>query len=416
MLYVCFYFQQKPIKETPPTILKRKPMRSCSAAKSMTPTSATKHLRSFLNSKEISETPTKAKFVSATRELGKNKADAVMNDKTHLLITPQETSIAPVITVTPLKQQDAETEGKKSPKKTPEPVKHQNGLENSSTQHEMPEEENSNEKSRKRKREQNQNSNLNETDETCNVSKAGVNGTSDTIRVDDVDDQPLSSWINIPTVLSSDQSSNVVDNSAADVEETQAKGALTIEPFTKNLPFWKTYEMEKGYKTVPQNPHFSPLLEFKEDIREWSAVGMMVSFYGLLEEVKKLQLDVSSSKLGSLSTCFAELEKHGFDIATPQSRINKVLSLQVGRAKKVEERKCLEKRIEAEEIEMQKFEHEMVEVERKMLELKRRAEVAKEKKEAADKMIVEMKSSAETIDQEIANVELEFITSVLAPW
>ncbi|VYS47217.1 unnamed protein product [Arabidopsis thaliana] len=407
---------QKPIKETPPTILKRKPMRSCSAAKSMTPTSATKHLRSFLNSKEISETPTKAKFVSATRELGKNKADAVMNDKTHLLITPQETSIAPVITVTPLKQQDAETEGKKSPKKTPEPVKHQNGLENSSTQHEMPEEENSNEKSRKRKREQNQNSNLNETDETCNVSKAGVNGTSDTIRVDDVDDQPLSSWINIPTVLSSDQSSNVVDNSAADVEETQAKGALTIEPFTKNLPFWKTYEMEKGYKTVPQNPHFSPLLEFKEDIREWSAVGMMVSFYGLLEEVKKLQLDVSSSKLGSLSTCFAELEKHGFDIATPQSRINKVLSLQVGRAKKVEERKCLEKRIEAEEIEMQKFEHEMVEVERKMLELKRRAEVAKEKKEAADKMIVEMKSSAETIDQEIANVELEFITSVLAPW
>jgi hypothetical protein len=408
--------KQKPIKETPPTILKRKPMRSCSAAKSMTPTSATKHLRSFLNSKEISETPTKAKFVSATRELGKNKADAVMNDKTHLLITPQETSIAPVITVTPLKQQDAETEGKKSPKKTPEPVKHQNGLENSSTQHEMPEEENSNEKSRKRKREQNQNSNLNETDETCNVSKAGVNGTSDTIRVDDVDDQPLSSWINIPTVLSSDQSSNVVDNSAADVEETQAKGALTIEPFTKNLPFWKTYEMEKGYKTVPQNPHFSPLLEFKEDIREWSAVGMMVSFYGLLEEVKKLQLDVSSSKLGSLSTCFAELEKHGFDIATPQSRINKVLSLQVGRAKKVEERKCLEKRIEAEEIEMQKFEHEMVEVERKMLELKRRAEVAKEKKEAADKMIVEMKSSAETIDQEIANVELEFITSVLAPW
>lgn len=408
--------KQKPIKETPPTILKRKPMRSCSAAKSMTPTSATKHLRSFLNSKEISETPTKAKFVSATRELGKNKADALMNDKTHLLITPQETSIAPVITVTPLKQQDAETEGKKSPKKTPEPVKHQNGLENSSTQHEMPEEENSNEKSRKRKREQNQNSNLNETDETCNVSKAGVNGTSDTIRVDDVDDQPLSSWINIPTVLSSDQSSNVVDNSAADVEETQAKGALTIEPFTKNLPFWKTYEMEKGYKTVPQNPHFSPLLEFKEDIREWSAVGMMVSFYGLLEEVKKLQLDVSSSKLGSLSTCFAELEKHGFDIATPQSRINKVLSLQVGRAKKVEERKCLEKRIEAEEIEMQKFEHEMVEVERKMLELKRRAEVAKEKKEAADKMIVEMKSSAETIDQEIANVELEFITSVLAPW
>ncbi|KAG7592912.1 Agenet domain plant type [Arabidopsis thaliana x Arabidopsis arenosa] len=406
----------KPIKETPPNILKRKPMRSCSAAKPMTPNSATKNLRSSLNPDEISETLTKAKSVAATEELGKKKADAVMYDKTHLVITPQVTSIAPVITATPLKQLEAETEGNKSPKKTLEPMKNQNGLENSSTQHEMPEEENSNEKSRKRKREQNQNSDLNETDETCNGSKAGINGTSDNIRVDDVDDQPLSAWINIPTVLSSDQSSNVADNSAADVEETQAKGTLIIEPFTKNLPFWKTYETEKGYKTVPQNPHFSPLFEFKEDIREWSAVGMMVSFYGLLEEVKNLQLDVSSSKLSSLSSSFAELEKHGFDVATPQSRINKVLSLQVGRAKKVEERKCLEKRIEAEEIEMQKFEHEMVEVERKLLELKRQAEVAKEKKEAKNKMIVEMKSCAETIDQEIADVELEFITSVLAPW
>lgn len=36
-------------------------------------------------------------------------------------------------------------------------------------------------------------------DETCNGSKAGINGTSDNIRVDDVDDQPLSAWINIPT-------------------------------------------------------------------------------------------------------------------------------------------------------------------------------------------------------------------------
>lgn len=216
--------------------------------------------------------------------------------------------------------------------------------------------------------------------------------------------------------LSSDQIPNVVDNSAADVEEPQAKRTLMTLPFVKNLPFWKTFETEEVYKTVLQNPHFSPLVEVKEDIREWSAVGMMVSFYGLLQEVKDLRLDVSSSKLSSLSSSFAELEKHGFDIATPQSRIDKVFSLQDGRAKKVEERKCLEKKIEAKETERHKFEEEMVELERKILELKRQEAVAKEKKEAVDETIVEMKSCAETIDQEIADVELEFITSVLAPW
>jgi hypothetical protein len=222
----------------------------------------------------------------------------------------------------------------------------------------------------------------------------------------------------IYTDTSIDHSPIVVNNAAiaTDVEERQANDTLMILPFAKKSPFWKMYETQEVCKIAPQSPHFSPLFEAKEELREWTAVGMMVSFYGLLEEVKNLQLDVSPSTLGSLSCSFAELEKHGFDVAAPQSRINKMLSLQDERAKKAEERKGLEKKIEAGEIEGHTYEEEMAELELKILELKRQQVVAKEMKEATDKVTSGMKSYAEMINQEIEDLRLEFQSTASAPW
>lgn len=78
-------------------------------------------------------------------------------------------------------------------------------------------------------------------------------------------------------------------------------------PFAKTLPFWKTYE-SAGFERFPQRPHFTPLLKDKEDIRELSAVGMIVTFYGLLDEVKGLKRDDPMSKLKGLNVEFAKLK------------------------------------------------------------------------------------------------------------
>ncbi|KAL1216532.1 DUF724 domain-containing protein 1 [Cardamine amara subsp. amara] len=358
--------EQEPVKETP-----FKPMCSSSGVRLMkTPKRATKP---------------------------EENGETVTNSATGVTSIARE-SVSPV---TQLKQTGANTE------KTFETMRNQNGLGYVSPR----ENDNSEDGSRKRKREEKHNSGLNETDGICNGSEAEINDTGKNICNNGyVDDQPLS------MKLSSNQSPNVVDNSAADVEGTQPKDALMILPFAKKLPFWNTYETSEFYKTQPQNPHFSLLIEEKENIREWAAVGMTAAFYGLLDEVKDLQLNVSTSKLSSLSSYFAVLEKYGFNVETAQSRISKVLSLQDRRAKKAEQRKCLEKKIEAEKIERQKFEEEVAELDRKVLELNRQELVAKENKEAADKRIVEMKSYAKTIDQEIKDVELEFQTSASAPW
>ncbi|CAA7047156.1 unnamed protein product [Microthlaspi erraticum] len=250
---------------------------------------------------------------AVTGEVGKKRVDAVMIDKTPLvIITPQVTPIARG-SVSPV------TKGNKSS---------ENGLGNDSTPPKLPEVENSQDESRKRKRGEK----LNET-------------------------------------------------------------AL---PFEKNKsPYWKTLGSRKSI------PHFRPLLEAREDIREWAAVGMMVSYYGLLEQVRDLKPNDSTSTFDRLCVSFAELGKHGFDIAEPQSRIVKVLSLKDGLAKKAEERNKLEEAAR----EKRKAEEEMAELQREILELQRRGAIAQEEKKAAEKMMLEMKSNAETIEREIEEME-----------
>ncbi|XP_010506754.1 PREDICTED: DUF724 domain-containing protein 6-like isoform X2 [Camelina sativa] len=406
-------------RETPSNVIKAKPIRSCSGAKSVTPKRTTKHIRRSLNLEDNDETLTNAETGAATRELRTKRANDVTNDNTPRAITPQAKPIASVKpvapsrvrTATPLKPTEADTRGKTAPKKTPEPMSKRNGLKNA-TQQKMLEEKSIEDKGIKRKREEKQNADLGETDESCNGPIAEINDTSTICTDADVDDQPLAAWISSPTELPFDHSSAVVNNAAAatDVEETQGNNTLMSLPFAKKSPFWKAYE------TVPQIPHFGPLFEAKEDLREWAAVGMMVTFYGLLDEVNHLQPDVSSSTLSSLSCSFEDLEKYGFDISTPQSRINKMVSLQDERATKEEERKCLEKTIEAGELEVHKYEEEMVELECKILELKKQQVVTKEKKKAAEKRTIEMKAWRETIEQKIEDLKLELETTASAPW
>ncbi|KAF8101192.1 hypothetical protein N665_0209s0048 [Sinapis alba] len=273
------------------------------------------------------------------------------------------------------------------------------------------------EKSRKRKREQDQHLSLSEeADGNINASTAEINDTASKHMCHDgeVVDQPLSAWIgDSSTKLSSDQSLNTVNNygtAATCIEETPVRDTLMNLPFAKRTPYWKNCESTDGFKSVPQRPHFNPLLEAEDDLdhREWSAVGMMVTFYGLLEEVKGLKLDDSTSKLNYLRVSFAKLEKHGFEVEAPQAVINKALSLRDVLAKKEEEQKCFEENVKEEESVSLKLKEMRLELQRQISELERQDAVAKMKNEAAEKKIADMKAHTEMISQEIEDVKLEF--------
>ncbi|EOA20181.1 hypothetical protein CARUB_v10000478mg [Capsella rubella] len=190
--------------------------------------------------------------------------------------------------------------------------------------------------------------------------------------------------------------------SVACAEEDKAKDTTMVLPFEKKLPIWKTLESMEVFKTVPQSPHFSPLAESREDYREMSAVGMMLTFSGLLDEVKALQQEDPISSLLSLSDSFSKLEKHGFNVKAPQLRISKLLSLRDRQSKKTDELKSAEKAaVEKERV--------LVENERKIRELQRL-------NENTEKEIAESKSCAAKIVQQLDDVKLDIQTTASAPW
>ncbi|KAL0730779.1 hypothetical protein Bca4012_026873 [Brassica carinata] len=192
------------------------------------------------------------------------------------------------------------------------------------------------------------------------------------------------------------------DQNLSSVEETEAKDITMVLPFEKKLPIWKTGETMEVFKKFPQSPHFTPLLEIREDAREMSAVGMLLTFSGLLEEVKTLKLNNPISSLNSLRDSFAELEKHGFDVKVPTLRISKLLSLIDRQAKKMEELEVTEK-VTAEK------ESIKVENERKILKLQKL-------NEETEKEIAQSKSCEATIGQQLEDVKLQFHTTASAPW
>ncbi|CAN8268338.1 unnamed protein product [Cochlearia groenlandica] len=331
----------------------------------------------------------------ASGGLGKETDDVVMNNQTPPVITLQVTSLVEgslsTVTPTPVITETMELEPHK--RKSVSCINQY--------------------KSRKRKRDENHNTSL----EHSGMSKSPASyiilvnrnlGTSGNIRNDgDVVDQTISSWTgNISNELNYD------DEFVACV----GKNALVDLPFAKKSPYWEVCELTEEFKSVPQQPHFIPLLVEKDSIREWTAIGMMVTFYGLLEKVKNLKLHDSMIKLNELSLSFAKLEKNGFDVVAPQLRIDKVKSLKDMRAKKAEEMRCFENKIDEGEKESCMLEEEKANLKLKILELQRQEVVMKEKEDAVKKGIAEMKSSVNMIHKEIEDGEFEFQKTISAPW
>ncbi|CAA7028015.1 unnamed protein product [Microthlaspi erraticum] len=227
------------------------------------------------------------------------------------------------------------------------------------------------------------------------------------------------------TVLSSDRTLTVVNNSTANVEDTRK-----VLPFAKKSPIWKAYEAMDVFKTLPQNPHFSPLSETKEDFREGSALGMMATFSGLLENFKDLETDVTKSQLDTMKDSFTELEQHGFDVERPLLRIEKLLAFKDRQVSILKEREGFEKEMMVESSKKRKAEQEFSDIERKMLEVKQEIlklqwqeaalreekEVAKEEKDAAYKNICERESCGRELSAELEDVEFDFETILSAPW
>ncbi|KAL0724536.1 hypothetical protein Bca4012_039135 [Brassica carinata] len=197
------------------------------------------------------------------------------------------------------------------------------------------------------------------------------------------------------------------------LETPKAKETRMVLPFVKKSPCWKVFESMEIFKAVPQRPHFSPLLESEEEFREGEAIGATVNYIGLLEKVRDIQVHDSVSMINRIKECFLKLEKHGFDLTGPITRIHKLLSIKASQTRALEELQVAEKEIAEKDNKRRKLEDDIEQVSEKIVELQRQETLMKEEKVKNEKEIARMKYRLVSLDR---MVQWEFRATAKAPW
>nr|VDC99871.1 unnamed protein product [Brassica rapa] len=200
------------------------------------------------------------------------------------------------------------------------------------------------------------------------------------------------------------------------VETPHVKETTMVLPFVKKSPCWKVFESMEIFKAVPQRPHFSPLLECEEEFREGEAIGAMVNFTGLLEKVRDIQVHDSVSAINRIRDCFLKLEKHGFDVTAPRSRIHKILCIKECQTWALKEVQYAERMITEKGSKRRKLQDDIELVSKKIVELRRQEALLKEEKVTNEKEIARMKSHAVVLDRKVQSVEQDFMATVSPPW
>ncbi|KAJ6338626.1 hypothetical protein OIU76_008151 [Salix suchowensis] len=249
------------------------------------------------------------------------------------------------------------------------------------------------------------------------------------------DDQPLSTWFgNMQAPTSLEESRLSTGRIASGVSAAREKHGVEVEtstvdpksndtlvgnqsvPFVKKSLVWNTIESMGVFQIIPQKPHFHPLTECKEEYREGSAIGIMVTFASLFEKISTLKFDDCRSILESTLESLVDLEKHGFDITVPRCRLNELLSIKDGQGEVLNESKDAEAKIRVHTDEKRKLEEKINDIEKKITELQEELALTKEKMEAKGLDISKMQSHAAAINERIKNSRDHFVKVASAPW
>ncbi|KFK35413.1 hypothetical protein AALP_AA5G281400 [Arabis alpina] len=367
-----------------------------------------------------SETPLD-KTADLSEELGSKMADVVMNEDTPVISQPEiattkevHPSVVLGVAAASMKKSAAKTQGKTSPRKKLQAMKNQKGSTNDSAAEKAPEEPKSRENVNKRKRGQPRKFVSSEPKQKAGVSGNGSKAATTELADMADDDRPLASWIHGQFASRTPDPLSVVEKHV--VETPPVNDTTMVLPFAKKSPLWKVIESMEAFKSVPQRPHFSPLLECEEVSREGDAIGAMVTFTGLIEKLNKIQVHDPVSVINSINECFLKLEKHGFSVTEPLTRIGKLLSAKESQSQAMEELKVFERKISEADNKRRKCEEDIEDVVKMITELQRQEVLLKESKVTMDKEIARMQSHAVVLDQKVQNVEEEFQAIVAAPW
>ncbi|KAG9157069.1 hypothetical protein Leryth_009116 [Lithospermum erythrorhizon] len=170
-------------------------------------------------------------------------------------------------------------------------------------------------------------------------------------------------------------------------------------PFTKKSGMWKVIESMEVFKKVPQMPHFSPLNELKEKLREILAINMMMKYSYEVERISAGSPDDRTSIQDTLKSLKA-LESHGFNTNPLQVHLNKLLV-------KMAEEEELKGNLEEVESGIRKCQDEKTELERKVTDLDGQIKSLAKQIKLLQKQSRAEKSVKDWKDLQLANLEAQ---------
>ncbi|KAH9786896.1 DUF724 domain-containing protein 7 [Citrus sinensis] len=249
------------------------------------------------------------------------------------------------------------------------------------------------------------------------------------------DDQPLSTWIGGMHSSSVEElrlSSGRTVNGLNEAKEKQidvimkcseidAKGSSDavenpVLPFVKKSPIWTTIESFDAFQIMPQKPHFHPLSETKEEYREGSAVGIMVTYAGLFEKITMMQFDDSRSVFDRTLESLLDLERHGFDVTMLRGRVNELLSIRDGQGRLVDELKVAEKEMTERTKVKNELGKEIEEIKKKINELEEQLDSTKLRKQTQENEVARLQSNVEDIKKRVQMGRNDFEKVASASW
>lgn len=213
---------------------------------------------------------------------------------------------------------------------------------------------------------------------------------------------------------------DVVTESSIVCLEAASNGSEPVNnhklPFLKKSPVWGTIESMEVFQILPQNPHFLPLSETKEEYREGTAIGIMVTFAGLFEKISMLKHSDSKSTFTSTLDSLLDLEKHGFDVSLLRKRVNDLLSIRERLGKLQDNFNDIEKELASHANERAKFDEDCEGLKKKILALQEQLELKRSRNEKKNQEISLLQSRSSTINGQLQGTQREFEKLVAAAW
>ncbi|XP_017241166.1 DUF724 domain-containing protein 6 isoform X2 [Daucus carota subsp. sativus] len=186
-------------------------------------------------------------------------------------------------------------------------------------------------------------------------------------------------------------------------------------PFPKCSPLWKYIESMEIFKKTTKKPHFSPLVKCEEEIREGLAIGHVVNFSNLVENMSKIQfrhpITVIERKLGIL----ADLKAHGFDVETVEARLAQLLSKKQREGELQKEYQDIEQKILNSAEEMSKADEEIAKLKKEIRELQAKLDDTISRKEIKENVIPTLQSKRNVVRENLGRLQTDFENILGAP-